>query len=162
MWFVLGLALLASDNPGGFVFFILGLAWMARTTEPGESWAREHPNITRGIIVGLVALSVLAVIGTLVLNNIWKTDNRLLGGAPGQRMDWPGAMRRFGWRTREQALDYNVAIRRAVHFRVALFFFLHRRPLAMLTKLGGYRDILGEVQLDILCYTGHRGERRRV
>ncbi len=93
MWFVLGLALMASDNPGGFVFFILGLAWMVRTTEPRESWAREHPNITRGIIVGLVALSVLAVIGRLVLNNIWKTDNRLLGGALGQRMHWPSRMR---------------------------------------------------------------------
>jgi hypothetical protein len=93
MWIVLGLALRASDKPGRFVFFILGLAWMPRTIELGESWARQHPNITRGIIAGLVVLNVLALIGTLVLNNTWKTNNRLLDGALGQRMDWPGTMR---------------------------------------------------------------------
>lgn len=93
MWFVLGLVLMASDNPGRLVFFFLALAWMAQTLQPSESRAREHPSITPGIIAGLVVLNVLAVIGTLVLNNTWKTDNRLLDGALGQRMDWPGRTR---------------------------------------------------------------------
>jgi hypothetical protein len=70
VWSVPGSALMATNNPGRFVFFILGLAWMPRTIEPGESWARQHPNITRGIIAGLVVLNVLALIGTLVLKNV--------------------------------------------------------------------------------------------
>lgn len=66
-FFVIGLPLLVADVPGGPVFFVLGLVWMAGTFEPGVSWAGRHPNATSAVLAGLLALAVLATIGKLVL-----------------------------------------------------------------------------------------------
>ena len=67
-WFVIGLALWASDNAAGYVFFILGLAWMSGTIgREGESWTDRQPGIARWLFGGLFVLSVLAAIGILVL-----------------------------------------------------------------------------------------------
>ena len=55
-WFVIGLALLVADVPGGLVFLILGLVWMAGTFKPGVSWAGRHPNASRAMLLAFSRL----------------------------------------------------------------------------------------------------------
>ena len=70
VYFILGLAMIASDNPFGlgYVVLFLGLAWMSGTIgREGESWSDKNPEIARWLFGGLLVLSVSAAIGTLFL-----------------------------------------------------------------------------------------------
>ncbi|MCK4897518.1 MAG: hypothetical protein KAS38_01975 [Anaerolineales bacterium] len=67
IWFIIGLALILSDNSGGWLFFILGLSYWAGTTESGESWSRQNPKLARWLIFALTAITVLIVIVLLII-----------------------------------------------------------------------------------------------
>ncbi|MGD9092886.1 MAG: hypothetical protein PVF74_08550 [Anaerolineales bacterium] len=68
VWFVIGIALVASDNAGGWVFFIIGLVYLASSTEQGEQLIARNPKLARGILIGLSILLVLVVAGFVIVN----------------------------------------------------------------------------------------------
>ncbi len=65
-WLFVGWALINSDNSGGWIFFILGLAYLAGTIGPGKSVANENPKLLRWVIAGLTALVLLIAIVALI------------------------------------------------------------------------------------------------
>jgi hypothetical protein len=67
IWFIIGLALILSDNSGGWIFFILGFSYWAGTTERGESWSRKNPILARWLIIALTAITVILVIVLLII-----------------------------------------------------------------------------------------------
>ena len=69
IWFILGLALVASDNAGGWLFFIIGLVWLASTTEKGEAWGQNHPRTVKWLLVALVVVTMLVVTAILLLKS---------------------------------------------------------------------------------------------
>jgi uncharacterized membrane protein len=67
IWFIIGLALLISENSGGWIFFILGFSYLAGTTERGESWSSQNRRIARWLIIALTAITVLIVVVLLII-----------------------------------------------------------------------------------------------
>jgi hypothetical protein len=70
VWFIIGLMLIASDNSGGWVFFIIGLTHWAATTQQGESWTSKNPKWARWLLAGLTVLTLLTVVIVLVLKRV--------------------------------------------------------------------------------------------
>ena len=66
IWFVIGLALLATGNTSGTVFFILGLVWMVKTTGSGTTWVEQNPRLARSLTVALVIICTLIVVISLL------------------------------------------------------------------------------------------------
>jgi hypothetical protein len=65
VWLILGLVLIASDSAAGWLFFIMGLTWMAR---PGiEDVTPERAHLVRRLTVALAVITGLIAIGTLLL-----------------------------------------------------------------------------------------------
>lgn len=67
-WLVIGLILVVAGNAGGWVFLIIGLVYLASSTERGVLWIAENPKLARGILVGLTVFLILLV-AVLVLTN---------------------------------------------------------------------------------------------
>ena len=68
IWFVLGLVLwLVLDSAAGIVFFILGAAYLARTSKTGESLADEKPRLVWVVLIGLTILVALVAFILLVV-----------------------------------------------------------------------------------------------
>jgi hypothetical protein len=66
IWFVIGIALVASDNAAGWVFFIIGLVYLASSSKQGEQLIARNPKLARSILIGLAILLVV-VVAVLVL-----------------------------------------------------------------------------------------------
>lgn len=67
IWFIIGLALVLSDNAGGWIFFILGFSYLAGTTHRGEVLSKKNPKLARWLIYAITAFSILLVIMILFL-----------------------------------------------------------------------------------------------
>ena len=67
IWFIIGLALIVNDNTSGWIFFILGLTYWAGTTDRGDSWSRQNPELARWLILVLTILTMLIVFALLVV-----------------------------------------------------------------------------------------------
>jgi hypothetical protein len=67
VWFIIGLLLLAQDNPGGYPFFALGFLWIWHSGEGGQAWSGDHPESWRRVVLGLFGLGVVLTAGTLLL-----------------------------------------------------------------------------------------------
>jgi hypothetical protein len=66
-WLVLGLGLMTLENPGGWIFLILGISFIARSTEGGDSLAVNRPRLVKGVLIGLVLAAVVVTVGVLFL-----------------------------------------------------------------------------------------------
>jgi uracil-DNA glycosylase len=65
-WFVIGLILVLGDIAAGWVFFIIGLSYLARTTDRGNALVGDDPRTARWLILGLT-LALVAVAAGLIL-----------------------------------------------------------------------------------------------
>lgn len=68
--FIIGLMLVITDNPGGWIFFILGLVYLTRGSKQGVNWSSSNPQLGRFILVGITVLAVLAVIAVKVIKGL--------------------------------------------------------------------------------------------
>ena len=69
VWFILGVVILLSGNPGGGLFVILGLVYLWRMTEKGENWAWQHPKTAQWALTGLTLFAALVVAVTIILKD---------------------------------------------------------------------------------------------
>jgi hypothetical protein len=61
-WFIIGLVLVMADIAAGWVFFVIGLSYLARTTDRGNALVGTDPRTARLLILGLtLALAALAM-----------------------------------------------------------------------------------------------------
>ena len=59
VFFATGLTLIVLDSGAGWVFFILGLSYLGRSTRQGDDWASMNPQLARALVVALTALALL-------------------------------------------------------------------------------------------------------
>ena len=64
-FFASGIALVVTDHAAGWAFFILGLTYLARSTEQGSGWSNKNPLLTRVILIAITVLALL-IAGLLI------------------------------------------------------------------------------------------------
>jgi hypothetical protein len=69
-WCIVGLALVLTGRLVGVLPVILGLIYIARTTEKGEVWVRENPKTARWLTTGLTLLSAVIVVIFVALDEL--------------------------------------------------------------------------------------------
>ena len=65
LWSMLGLMVIFSGNGLGFIFIILGLLYIERTTGLGEAWAKDNPQKAL-FIFAVLTLITLIITATLL------------------------------------------------------------------------------------------------
>ena len=60
--FIVGLIFVLIGSSAGWIFFILGLSYLALSTRAGSSWAASNPSLVRWGLIAVTLLLVLLVI----------------------------------------------------------------------------------------------------
>jgi hypothetical protein len=67
LWAVLGLMVIFSGKGSGFIFLILGLIYIERTTGLGEEWARNNPLKALYVHFTITIITVLTTIMAIIM-----------------------------------------------------------------------------------------------
>lgn len=67
--FVAGLVLILNDSSAGWIFFIIGIAYLGASTPAGRAWAASNATVARwGLVAATVLLFLLATtVGAVLL-----------------------------------------------------------------------------------------------
>lgn len=60
--FIAGFILVLNDSGAGWFLIIMGIVYIATLTQPGQSWAKSNPRLTRLALIGVTVLLVILVL----------------------------------------------------------------------------------------------------
>jgi uncharacterized membrane protein SirB2 len=69
-WCIVGLAIVLTGRLVGLLLVIVGIVYIARTTQKVEVWVRENPKTARWLTTGLTVLSAVIVVIFIVLDEL--------------------------------------------------------------------------------------------
>lgn len=70
VWFIIGFIFIVSRFPGGLLFWLLGLIWLATSRGQGLEWSRENPREMRTFLLSTTIILITLALILFVRNAI--------------------------------------------------------------------------------------------